>query len=185
MKKNKITEYYLTDVAHWQSMDFNSNQSLAKYGFEGAVEIRNWHELEKQKKPDRMGVYLITRSGKFPVHFLENSTGGTRKGKRPTVSLEELKNKWVHDACVLYIGKAGGAKQEKTLSKRLSEYMDFGQGKSKPHWGGRYIWQLADSSELGIYWLKLRSHEPAEVERALIDAFFEKYQQLPFANLRR
>lgn len=183
--KNKITEDDLIGAAYWRSMGFNSNFSLTKYGFEGPVKIRNWDSLEKPSSLDSAGIYLIARTEKFPVVFMEKSKAGVWKGKKPTVPAEKLELKWVPEACVLYIGKAGGLKQKKTLSKRLGEYMDFGKGKSKPHWGGRYIWQLGDCSELDIYWLKLCSHEPAKVERALIDAFYDKYKQLPFANLRR
>jgi hypothetical protein len=183
--KNKITEDDLISADHWKSMDFNSSSSLTKYGFEGPVKICSWDSLENPLSLDEAGIYLIARTEKSPVVFLKSSKGGVWKSKTPTVSADELKRKWVPETCVLYIGKAGGSKQKKTLSKRLGEYMDFGKGKSKPHWGGRYIWQLGDCSELEIYWLKLCSHEPAQVERALIDAFYEKYEQLPFANLRR
>lgn len=183
MTNNQLTENDLTNMDYWKCIDFSSLESIASYGFEGPVKIGDWRAGEKRDSLDGMGVYLIARPCNFTVQFLEKSTGGTYQLREPTVSLEELKHNWIEDACVLYIGKAGGAKQVKTLSRRLSEYVDFGHGKSKPHSGGRYIWQLGDSDELLIYWLALDSHEPAAVERALINNFEENYKKLPFANL--
>jgi len=39
--------------------------------------------------------------------FLDESIGGHFKGKNPTVAVGTLENKWVDDALVLNIGKAG------------------------------------------------------------------------------
>ena len=86
--------------------------------------------------------------------------------------------KWISSATVLYIGKAS------SLQKRLKQYMDYGSGKPVGHQGGRYIWQLGDSSRLQLFWKTTLDHDPAVVENELIRAFHKQYGRLPFANLR-
>ncbi len=107
------------------------------------------------------------------------------KNRQPTVPLEDLKRHWVNGARVLYIGKAGGRSSKQSLRDRLHTYMDFGRGKPVAHWGGRYIWQLANVRDLRICW-KITSGEedPAIVESELIKEFKTKYGQRPFASAR-
>jgi hypothetical protein len=90
---------------------------------------------------------------------------------------------WVNKAKVVYIGKAGGSGSNATLQSRLGQYMKFGLGKPSGHWGGRYIWQLADYSDLLVAWLPTPNDEPKDVETDLIEAFRHEYGQRPFANL--
>ena len=53
------------------------------------------------------------------------------------------------------------------------------------HWGGRYIWQLADSADLVVAWRRCNEGETArEREVELLSAFTQQYARLPFANLR-
>jgi hypothetical protein len=95
------------------------------------------------------------------------------------VSLNALRERWIEDAPVLYIGKAGN------LRRRLGEYMRFGAGTPCGHWGGRYIWQVADSARLLIAWTPTSAQAPRTVERQLLADFRERFGALPFANLRR
>ena len=63
--------------------------------------------------------------------------------------------------------------------------MQFGLGKPCAHWGGRYIWQLADAKDLLVYWKPTLGRDPRLVEKAMLSKFVEKYGCLPFANLVR
>jgi excinuclease UvrABC nuclease subunit len=78
---------------------------------------------------------------------------------------------------VLYIGKADA------LRRRVRQYMAFGAGRPVGHWGGRLIWQLADSDALLVAWRE--TAEPLRVEAELLNAFADVFGSLPFANLRR
>ncbi|WP_301372846.1 hypothetical protein [Streptomyces xanthophaeus] len=53
------------------------------------------------------------------------------------------------------------------------------------HWGGPYIWQLADSDALLVAWRPTTEEDAGEAEQDLIDEFEELHGgALPFANLR-
>jgi hypothetical protein len=80
---------------------------------------------------------------------------------------------------VVYIGKADVA------SRRLTQFARFGAGDKMGHWGGRYIWQLADSADLLVTWHEIAWDELArEYEKRLLARFAELNSGArPFANL--
>lgn len=167
-----------------ERIDFNSIDSLKKSGFEGFKSVA---ELMKDNAsvPKQKGVYMIVRKGNTSPSFLEEGTGGFFKGKNPNVTMSELKKEWVNETIVVYIGKAGGGNSDATLHSRLKQYMRFGDGDNVGHWGGRYIWQLADSRDLLVCWKPIDKDEPVEVESRLIAEFKSQYKgKRPFANLR-
>ncbi len=85
-------------------------------------------------------------------------------------------------ATVVYIGKAAG---QDGLNQRLADYRRHGTGLLAGHWGGRYVWQLADSDALLVAWRPMNDDDPGEAEQDLIDEFKELHGgSLPFANLR-
>ena len=55
-----------------------------------------------------------------------------------------LEAKWIGNAQVVYVGKGDN------LRRRLTQYADSGARKPIGHWGGRYVWQLADSADLRL-----------------------------------
>lgn len=152
-------------------MDF-SRSGLEKAGFRGFVSLAR---LEPTAVPTHGGVYAVIREGDDDPVLLADSVGGHFKGKNPTVERSVLERKWVAGCTVVYIGKAT------SLRSRLRQYRDFGCGKPVGHWGGRYIWQLEDCSDLLVAW---RSEvEPRDAERALLADFTARYGRLPFANI--
>jgi hypothetical protein len=152
--------------------------ALSAEGFTGFV---TFDELRAQlaEVPAERGVYIVLREGGKPVAFLEANPGGRFKGRDPTVSATVLQSKWIEDGDVVYIGKGDN------IRRRLRQYADFGTGKPIGHWGGRYIWQLADSTELLVAWKTCGSEETAAMmESRLLRQFkSERGGRLPFANI--
>lgn len=155
-------------------MDFTSEELAA----EGFVGFLAWKDLSLEEIPDRQGVYVVVNAGAGPPEFLSRSPAGRFKGRDPTVSRTSLEAAWVGGCPLVYIGKAA------RLRTRLRQYRDHGQGKPVGHWGGRYIWQLSGSGELLIAW-KVTNEAPRLLEQGMLAAFVDRYDQLPFANLRR
>lgn len=163
--------------------DFNNLDSIREAGFIGFISVNNLFD-DYFQIPDTQGVYLVIRTNKNKPAFVENGSGGFFKNKNPNVAIDVLKENWVNDTCVLYIGKAGGKTSKSTLRKRIRQYLKFGHGKKVGHWGGRYIWQLQDSNELLLCWKPLSSNEASEIESMLVTAFKQQYGgKRPFANL--
>jgi len=161
--------------------DFNDLKQVKETGFVGFLPkgelFLNCSCLPKEK-----GVYLVLHNPLKPT-FLNIGTGGFFKGRDPNVPLSYLTAKWVNNAKVIYIGKAGGQGIKATLHSRLKQYFSFGQGKNVGHWGGRLIWQLANSRDLIVCWKTLTVDEPRDVESFLIENFKEQFGRRPFANL--
>jgi hypothetical protein len=143
-------------------------------GFVGWVHFKQM--LKQDKVPRTAGIYVIARSSTGDPKFLEANPCGRLKRKDPTVPEEVLRASWVAGAEVLYIGKAD------ELRRRLREFTDFGAGKAVGHWGGRLVWQLAESKNLLVAWKKTPGDELLQDEAALIADFREVYGKPPFAN---
>ena len=154
---------------------------LKENDFQGFVTVKELRE-NIRIVPNYGGVYVVLRPKDDKPVFLEEGTGGFFKGKDPNVPISQLEAKWIADSSVLYIGKAGKT-ANRGLRKRLYEYMRFGQGEPVGHYGGRYIWQLADAADLLVCWKRIDG-DPEQAERQLLLAFKEEYGDFPFANLR-
>ncbi|WP_338158252.1 hypothetical protein [uncultured Phocaeicola sp.] len=150
---------------------------LKKNGFEGFLSIADLR-IDKKVIPQMPGVYMVVRISGLEPQFLKVGTGGFFKGKNPNVQIEELEKNWVEDESLLYIGKATD------LRKRLGAYLNFGQCKNVGHWGGRFIWQLADSDKLIICWKVLSEVEPRKYEQSFLYEFYKVNGKYPFANLK-
>jgi len=159
-------------------MRFGSINNLKDAGFKGFIPVSELREGGLKMIPDVPGVYMVLRLSEGTPEFLETGSGGHFKGKNPNVPVVELAANWVDGTPVIYIGKAT------SLRKRISQYLRFGQGKPVGHWGGRYIWQLADSSLLLFCWKEVGG-DPEVVETEMICAFRDCYGGRPFANLAK
>ena len=159
-----------------------TRDSLRAGNFSGFVELA---QMDDAAVPQDPGVYVVLRLAATHPVFVPQSIGGWFKGKDPSVDLASLQRKWVDHAEALYIGKANARKGGGGLRERIRECLRFGAGEPVGHWGGRYIWQLADSAELLIAWRATSKDEsPSPTEAAMIDDFHRTYGALPFANLR-
>ncbi|MCA0294113.1 MAG: hypothetical protein LCH96_02145 [Actinobacteria bacterium] len=145
---------------------------LRDVGFKGFVRFA---ELPATAVPSTQGVYAVLRCSQEPPEFLPRNPAGALRGD-PSVSPEALATAWVNGAEVVYFGKASH------LERRLDAYRRHGLGSRARHWGGRYIWQLADAGELLVAWRPTPGKDPAIVEADLIRGFVEAVGQRPFAN---
>ena len=148
----------------------------------GFVGWRTWAELRASnlaEVPDGPAAYVVYRPSATTPIFLNGNPGGRFKGQDPTVSMDTLQTKWLLNAQTIYIGKADVAR------RRLKQFARFGAGDPVGHWGGRYIWQLADSHDLLVAWHAIQWPETArEYERRLLAQFTDLHGgQRPFANL--
>jgi len=164
-------------------VDLRTRTAVEAAGFRGFVPIRELRVQSCRQIPREPGVYLVFRPSTDTPGFLEKGTGATFKERNPNVSLEALHRAWVPAATVLYIGKAGTDQGSANLRTRISQYVRFGTGEAAPHWGGRYIWQLADADDLLFAWKEVAaSRLPRDEERELLAAFQQTFLKLPFAN---
>lgn len=148
--------------------------ALIERGFVGWASFA--HLRNTDACPDVCGVYVVARSALTEPAFVNQSCGGWFKGRDPTVTAAELRANWVSDATIVYIGKANN------IRRRLREFAKFGAGQNIGHWGGRLIWQLADSDELVVAWMPTPGRDPLVVEAGLIMEFRSLYGKPPFAN---
>lgn len=151
-----------------------TRQALARAGFVGWVPFKQMRE--EDQVPRSGGVYVVVRTSTGKPEFLEANPGGRFKGKDPTVPDETLRLNWVDGAEVVYIGQAN------ELRRRLRQFADFGAGKPIGHWGGRLIWQLAESETLLVAWKETPAEVPVDAETALIADFRAAFGKPPYAN---
>lgn len=159
-------------------------ESLSAAGFRGFVPIASLMR-DNSPLPAVRGVYMLVRRASDPPVFLEIGSGGHFKDKDPNVGVEVLRNNWIEGSAIMYIGKAGDPGSAATLRSRLGQYLKFGAGRKIGHWGGRYVWQLADAKEIEMCWLPLPAGTPSQVESDLIAAFRTTFGDRPFANLTK
>lgn len=148
-------------------------------GFSPGLSIETLQRTNCAAVPSVRGVYVVLRPSRKEPTFLEKSVGGWCNGEDPSYSQTILRESWLSESTILYIGK--GDKTE-GLRRRLREYVKFGQGKKCPHQGGRLIWHLQDNRGLFVRWTATPGEDPRAVECRMIDAFKAKYGRRPFAN---
>jgi hypothetical protein len=148
---------------------------LAQRGFRGFLRIGELRPPFAQV-PGVPGLYVVTLEPPTSA-LMERSVGGHFKRRDPTVRLALLEEKWVPGVSTFYLGRAND------LSKRIALLARFGRGEPVAHWGGRYLWQLAEHEQLRIAWLP--HDDPVRAESELLDEFEIVFGQLPFANLVR
>lgn len=163
-------------------MTFNEINEIKTAGFVGFKKMSELF-MDNSMLPKTKGVYLVLHPLAISPELLEKGTGGYFKGKNPNVSVDELYANWVEKALIVYIGKAGKQGSKATLNSRLKQYLGFGQGRNIGHYGGRFIWQLKNNSDLVVCWKTLPVDDPRTYEANLIKQFVKVFSKRPFANL--
>jgi hypothetical protein len=153
--------------------------ALEAIGFAG---WETWGQLRADdlaRVPRGPAVYVVYRADRGEPEFLTTNPGGRFKEQDPTVAVDVLREKWVPGAEVVYIGKADDGR------RRLRQFARFGVGEPVGHWGGRFIWQLADSGELLVGGHAISWEEMArDYEKRLLAYFSQLHRGArPFANL--
>ena len=130
-----------------------------------------------QTIPQEPGIYWVLAPEGMSIRF-------HRQAYHPKARLyeeETLRRKF--ETCtnhrVLYIGKAEG---KRGLRQRLKQYMDYGQGKSRNHQGGRAIWQVEQAGLLLLAYQVCQ--QPGQMEKQLLQAFRNRHATYPLANWR-
>lgn len=154
-----------------------TRHGLGAAGFNGFLSVAALHQSRCQEVPGRPGVYVVLRDDVKAVRFLETSCGGHYNGREPSVARALLEGRWLTDTPVLYLGMTT------SLRRRVQQLVQFGAGEPVRHWGGRYLWQVADSQEFVVAWRAVAA--PIAQKRALLAKFAARYGQLPFANINR
>jgi hypothetical protein len=151
-------------------------------GFIPVKDLRNSRPYAAAVPKDQVGVYVAFRANDAPVSFLRQSPAGKWRGD-PTRPIHDLRERWVPDSRVVYIGRAErpASTSANSLRKRVGDYLKFGAGSNARHSGGYPTWQLRDSADLLIAWSVTRAGQAARLESALIDAHLARFA-LPFAN---
>lgn len=164
------------------TVNFNNIEDLKKNGFTGFKSVRElW--INKSNIPRVKGVYLVINPTFKKTEFIDPGVGGFFKGKNPNVSITELKNNYVENSQIIYIGKAGSPTGQATLNSRLGQYLRFGETKNVGHWGGRLIWQLKNHNDLIFCWKPTVYDDPRDIEKHLLNEYIKQFGVRPFANL--
>lgn len=158
-------------------MEF-TRAGLIAAGFEGFISFEQHKAL--RDRPRFCGVYVVLRESVGPPVFLPVSPAGSKGEASATATREALSAEWVDGAEVVYIGKAAS---RKGLHDRLRQFRRHGEGFNASHWGGRYVWQLADAAGLLVCWRETPRDEARRTEERMIAEFVAAYGQRPFANL--
>lgn len=168
------------DVTPLRHINISTDKDIDMYkedGFEGFIPVAKLREATSIL-PENAGVYVVIRKSDVAPQFLEKGTGGFFKGKNPNVSIEVLTDNYVTESKTVYIGKAAN------LRKRVGQLLSFGVGAAIGHWGGRFLWQLADSVGLIVAWKITPGCDPRAIETQMIRSFVSVHGKRPFANLK-
>ena len=154
------------------NLDWTSIDDFKKSGFRGGWQFKHLRSFVRdgsldENVPRNSGVYMALRNSSSAPEFVLKGTGGFYQRKNPNVQITRLKREWVADAMVIYIGCSGN------LNNRIKLLMQFGEGQTVRHWGGRLIWQLEHTNQLQVCWKETLQQE--ETKENLIRSFQSKY----------
>ncbi len=141
---------------------------------------------EHIKKINSNIVYFVEVPDNFKVEFLYETTAhklkqtGKGKDENALYEITDLVNRYNNsDKKILYIGK--GERKNNKGYKRFIDYLMYGNGISKPHDGGRSIWQIKNNHKLNIFFISCQN--AAFYEYQLIEQYKKENRgNRPLAN---
>lgn len=146
---------------------------------EGFVGFERLDRVDLDEVPDVGGLYVVVREATSEPAYLPSNPAGRYKGRDPSIPLARIRDRWVDGQNLLYVGRS------KHLRRRLELFRRFRDGEPVGHWGGRLVWQLADSDSLLVAWLPTGEQDPDPARATLVAGFVEAHGRPPFANLQR
>ncbi len=131
------------------------------------------------------GNYRIQTPDNYKPGYLDVNTSRLAGNVVNPWAIERLKEKWVPEERIVYIGLAG-ARSRRTLRRRLMDLIRHGKGQTTdrgPHKGGEILWQL-EGYERFTLWVSPTGDPPMprKLERQYLADFVRKHGKLPFAN---
>lgn len=151
------------------------------------IEELRKNNYEQVKNTNSNLVYFVETPKNFKVEFTNKTTAhklkqaGNSKGKNALYELADLLNRYNQsDKKILYIGK--GERKNNDGYKRLIQYLEYGKGVSKPHDGGRSIWQIKNNNQLNVFFIPCQN--ATFYENELIEQYKkENHGCKPMANI--
>jgi len=102
--------------------------------------------------------------------------------------LGRLRERWIDDVELVYIGCAGATASSRSLHGRADDLLRHGGGgitASGPHKGGERLWQCLGWEVFKLAWKTTGPFpQPHTLEVAIGERFIRLTGQLPFANVR-
>jgi hypothetical protein len=143
---------------------------LERVGFVGFVPLIG---MDRTQLPRRHGVYVVMHGLDQEPEFLDSNI----IDKWPPYPSAQLRERWLTDVPVVYIGKAEG---KVGLHRRVGAF----SRQATNHSGGRSLWQLERSEDLLVAWLETPGESALAVEQRYLQSFKAAHGSYPFANRR-
>jgi hypothetical protein len=168
------------------SINWDPRQEFHAHGFAGFTPLKLAVRTRGLTDPDR----LLDACGVYAIFAPLNWSPRWRSGRLTNVitpwPVERLRDRWVEDVELVYIGCAGRTKSSRILRKRLEDLLKHGAGSitsSGPHKGGERIWQCVGWEKFTLAWRPTGPYpEPHNLEVAIGNRFVELTGSYPFAN---
>jgi hypothetical protein len=143
---------------------------LERVGFVGFVPLIG---MDRTQLPRRHGVYVVVHELEQQPEFLDSNV----IDKWPPYPSAQLRERWLTDVSVVYIGKAEG---KVGLHRRVGAF----SRQATNHSGGRSLWQLVTSRDFLVAWLETPGESALAVEQRYLQSFKAEHGSYPFANRR-
>ena len=181
-KTNKNRNFMVIEESITSTMELPGNEDFRLVGTLGELLDNGLPAMDDLLS---CGNYRIHTPDNYKPDYLDVNASREAGNVVNPWAIERLKEKWVPEATIVYIGLAG-ARSRRTLRRRLMDLIRHGRGQTTdrgPHKGGEILWQLK-GFEMFTLWVSPTGDPPIprKLERQYLADFVRKYGKLPFAN---